>query len=440
MLQLIQDENFGDEIEIVGAPYPLPFIQELEFNAPVHETWNIVHIGMLVPETIQVYVCGKNCMRGVVLTAAEMNALDRFSSVVLTDEDLVQGTIEDVTIQGIADVVRKAKKRPKGVLVFTVCAHHFLACDTKRIYRELEAMFPDITFFQCWMDPIMQKQGITPDQKLRRAMYQKLPELPPNNKVVSLLGTEFALDETSDLQIMLQQNGYELRQLPTCKTFADFQKLAEGTLLLATFPPGEMGAKQAAIRLNRPFQYIPSGFTYEEVDAQLQAVAEILGIPMPDTAPLQQKVEEALADLKALIGNTPIAIDYISHPRTLGLAKLLLTHGFRVDTIYIDAINAEEEDIFYWLQEHYPQLKLSATVHPYKRLRNRGREEKVLAVGPKAAWFEDTAHFVNMVSGAGLYGYNGMVHMIQLMKEAYLEEKDTEDLVPRKGLGCGSCV
>ncbi len=49
----------------------------------MHGNWNIVHTGMQVPESIQIYVCADNCMRGVVLTAAEMNAADRFSFVLV---------------------------------------------------------------------------------------------------------------------------------------------------------------------------------------------------------------------------------------------------------------------------------------------------------------------------------------------------------------------
>ena len=66
-------------IKIKDASFPAPFASELEYNSPVHGNWNIVHTGMQVPESIQIYVCADNCMRGVVLTAAEMNAADRFS-------------------------------------------------------------------------------------------------------------------------------------------------------------------------------------------------------------------------------------------------------------------------------------------------------------------------------------------------------------------------
>ena len=61
-------------VSIKDASYPIPFPQGLEFNSPAHGCWNIVHTGMLIPEAHQIYVCADNCMRGVVLTAAEMHA------------------------------------------------------------------------------------------------------------------------------------------------------------------------------------------------------------------------------------------------------------------------------------------------------------------------------------------------------------------------------
>ena len=70
-------------VKIKDASFPTPFVSALEYNSPVHGNWNIVHTGMQVPESIQIYVCADNCMRGVVLTAAEMNAADRFSFVLV---------------------------------------------------------------------------------------------------------------------------------------------------------------------------------------------------------------------------------------------------------------------------------------------------------------------------------------------------------------------
>ena len=75
-------------VSIKDASYPIPFPQGLEFNSPAHGCWNIVHTGMLIPEAHQIYVCADNCMRGVVLTAAEMHAADRFSFVIVEAQNL----------------------------------------------------------------------------------------------------------------------------------------------------------------------------------------------------------------------------------------------------------------------------------------------------------------------------------------------------------------
>ncbi len=80
----------GAVTTIGEADFPVPFPPGLEFNSPAHGNWNIVHTGMLMPEAIQIYVCADNCMRGVVLTAAEMNAADRFSFVIVEEENLLE--------------------------------------------------------------------------------------------------------------------------------------------------------------------------------------------------------------------------------------------------------------------------------------------------------------------------------------------------------------
>lgn len=425
-------------VSISEASFPAPFSSELEFNAPVHGTWNIVHTGMLVPEAQQIYVCAANCMRGVVLTAAEMNAADRFSYVILEEKDLLRGSVETVTIQGVSDVIRRLPRRPPVVMLYTVCLHHFLGSDLGYIYRELEKAFPDIFFARCYMDPIMRKNGLTPDQETRKSMYDPLQPRPMCPKTVTVLGGDFALDETSDLVLLLEQGDYTLRQIQNCKSYEEFLALAEGALFLSTYPNGKYGAEQAAKRLNRPHLYLPACFGYAEIATHLNILAAALGLPAVETAARIAVCEAALAEARAAIGETPISIDYTFHPRPLGLARLLLEHGFRVETVYLDAASEEERADFHWLQENAPNLRLTATVQVGMRV--QPRENPGLALGQKAAWFTGTRHFVNLVEGGGLYGFDGICRLAKLMEEAIAEEKDTEDLVPRKGLGCESCI
>ena len=451
MLKRVGDREFPGKTEVFikEASFPVPFQPGLEFNSPAHGNWNIVHTGMLVPEAQQIYVCADNCMRGVVLTAAEMNAADRFSFVIVEEKDLLSGNLEDVTIEGVTDVLKRLDKKPKAVLLFTVCLHHFLGSDLDRIYGELEKRFPEIFFMRCFMDPIMQKTGPTPDQKLRLAMYDAVQERKADPKCVTVLGSDFALDEGSDICRILKKNEILLREIPTCETWEDYQNLGEGSLILNCYPAGKFGAEKRAERLGRPFLYLPGSFDYGEIQEQEEKLLGMLGqqnnrktgkINGLDIEKEIRECEEALSHAHQIIGDTPIAVDYLFHPRPLGLTKLLLTHGFQVQSVFLDSISPEEKEVFFWLKENYPELKLISTVRPEMRVRTRQQSEKILAIGQKAAWFTGSRNFVNMVQGGGLWGFDGIRHTAQLMVEAFHEEKDPEDLIVRKGWGCESCI
>lgn len=449
----------GAVITIGEADFPVPFPLGLEFNSPAHGNWNIVHTGMLMPEAIQIYVCADNCMRGVVLTAAEMNAADRFSFVTVEEENLLNGNLEDVTIEGVTDVLNKLEKKPKAVLLFTVCLHHFLGCDLDRVYEELGTRFPEIVFVRCFMDPIMQKHGLTPDQKLRKAMYDLLITKEPDPLTVTLVGSDFVLDESSDIKRLLRSTGHTLRELPACKTWAEYQQLGSAEIFVSCYPPAKYGAAMLTERLNRTHLYLPGCFDYGEIKEEIRNLIKELqaGWSREDTsntkcaditseeieAFCQREItlcEDSINHAKSIIGGTPVVLDYLYHPRPLGLAKLLLEHGFHVTTVYLDSISPEEKPAFDWLKLHHPDLELRATIQTKMRVLPRGTEGKVLAIGQKAAWFSGSRNFVNMVQGGGLWGFDGIRGTMELMTEAFLEEKDPEDLIVRKGWGCESCI
>ena len=441
----------GAMIRIKDASYPAPFHPGLEFNSPVHGNWNIVHTGMLMPETIQIYVCADNCMRGVVLTAAEMNAADRFSYVIIEEDDLLNGNLEDITIEGVTDVLKKLERKPKAVLLFTVCLHHFLGCDLKMVYEELDRRFPEIAFVRCYMDPIMQKTGLTPDQKLRKAMYDPLKAQKADPHIVTLLGHNFPLDETSDIKRFLKKCGCELREITTCDTWDKYEKLGEANIFLSIYPTAKYGAQTLAKRLGREHIYMPASFDYEEIKQQMEQLAKKV---ISECVKIEKDIwnreawyekeiaacEASIAQAHGTIGDTPIVIDYLMHPRPLGLAKYLLEHGFCVEAVYLDGVSPEEEQEFYWLSKHAPKLELRATIQPKMRVLPRNHEGKMLALGQKAAWFTQNPYFVNVVEGAGWYGFDGIRKMAELMIRAYKEEKEVEDLVVRKGWGCESCI
>ena len=447
-------------IPVSKASFPAPFAQELEFNPPVHETWNIVHIGMLMPQAHQIYICSDNCMRGVVMTAAEMNAIERFSCVVLEEKDMHSGNLEEITLEGVSDVLLKIRRKrgeeglPKAVLVFPVCLHHFMGCDLGYVYKELEKRFPQIVFIKGWMDPIMQKTGPSPDMKLRKAMMDILMPSEDKNGLSALIGDIYALDPESDLMRLIRAAD-EVRgtvstplQIQDCETLKEYQALSGREVLITRSPMSAVSVRQTARRLGCKGLYLPAVMDYAGIRKELETAAEALCITSEQAGisfEQEEKLcEDALQHLRDVVGDTPIAIDYIAVQRPLGFARLLLERGFAVREVYLDAVSPEEENDFLWLKENRGEVLLCSTIHVKGRLLHAGAIDSehsgFLAVGPKAAWFCGTEHFVNLVDYGGMWGYSGIRKMASLMEDAFENAKDTKDLVPRKGLGCESIL
>jgi hypothetical protein len=203
----------------------------------------------------------------------------------------------------------------------------------------------------------------------------------------------------------------------------------------AAYPAGEMLKE----KLGQKHLYLPFSFDYEEITENWQTLCRELKIEMPDMAAQIQACEDLLDRAYDLIGNTPIAIDYTVAPRPLSLARLLLRRGFRVTAVYADGFTKDEKQDFEILQKEHPDLILYPTIHTSMRVASRRRTEKVLAIGQKAAYFTGSDYFVNLVEGGGLYGFDAIRQMAELMMEAYETPKNARKLIQIKGMGCGCC-
>ena len=427
-------------IPIADASFPAPFHSGLEYASPARGTWNIVHTGMLIPEAHEIFVCAASCLRGVVLTAAEMGAAHRFSTVEIKENNLLDGDMEYHVIDGVSDILERLPKKPPVVLVYTSCVHHFAGCDLGMIYDTLRDRFPDIDFVDCYMNPIMRKSGLTPDQLMRSRLYFPLKPRPIRKGTVSIIGNDLPSNEDNDLMVLLKENGFRIHEITSCKTYEEYQQMAESEFNICYYPAAVAGCKMLSERLRSTSVYVPFSFDFAEIDAGFSALAEKLGIPLQDSTAKRQACIDALKETLDLIGNTPIAIDYTYSPRPLGLAKLLLDHGFNVQRVYLDAVTGEEKKVFEDLQAQYPTLELFPTVHASMRFLAQKEPSDYLAIGQKAAHFLNTPHFVNVVEGGGMLGYQAVLKTLGLMREAFLEEKDTRNLIQIKGMGCGGCV
>lgn len=433
-----ESDTSGAMLTIQNAIFPAPFPSELEYSCSARGTWNIVHTGFLMPEAHEIYVCAAGCLRGVVLTAAEMQTSGRFSTIEIREENVLEGNMEELLINGVSDILEQLPYCPRAVQVFTSCIHHFIGCDLKLCYQTLQKKYPEIDFTDCYMNPIMRKSGLTPDQTMRKQLYSLLHECPKDKKKINIIGNNLPTMKNSELYLLAQSAGYQVTEIHDCKTYNEYQDMASASANICYNPVAKPAGEMLFEKLHQELLYLPLSYSYGEIQHWLTVYADYLGIVSPDWSEQIAQCENKTAQVRNLIGETPIAIDYTATMRPLGLARFLLEHQFHVTAIYADNFSQEEQQDFLWLQEHYPDLKLFATVQVKMRMLPRKSDIKTIAIGQKAAYFLNTPYFINTVENGGFWGFSGIIGMLELLEEAFLSEKDTKQLVQIKGLGCGT--
>lgn len=434
-----QFDETGAAVPIASAAFPAPFASGLEYSAPARGVWNIVHTGMLIPGAHEIFVCAANCLRGVVLTAAEMGMSDRFSTITIKENNVLDGNMEELIIEGVTDILNKLPSLPPAVLLYTSCIHHFMGCDTDMCYAELRRRFPQVDFTDCYMNPIMRKSGLTPDQLMRRQLYSLLKPVPLEPKTVNIVGNNFSTADSSELCRLIRRAGWALREITRCASYEEYQQMSRSAMNISYIPAARAAADALQDRLGQPQLYLPLSFNPDKISRELNHLAVVLGIDYDDTADRAEAMQ-ALERAKDTVGDMPIAIDYTAVPTPLGLARLLLEHGFAVTRLYADSFRQDERDEFDWLCQNAPELKVYATVQVKMRVMPRTTDGPMLAIGQKAAYFTGTNNFVDIVEGAGMYGFDGIRRMAGLMEEAVNVSRNAAACIQQKGWGCSCCI
>jgi Nitrogenase component 1 type Oxidoreductase. len=459
------EKRIPEPVLLKDIDFPVPFYEGLQYNAPARGVWNIVHTGMLIPETHQVYVCAQGCLRGVILTAAEMNEVERMSWVALREEDMWNGEMEKRVIEGTAHILDKLDKKPRCVLIYLSCMHMFEGCDFMMITDELSEMYPGIDFVECYMIPTMRKT-MSPDAMMKISLYEAVKKLDKDEKLVGIIGSNLPNDKESDLVSLIEMSGRRVWDITDCKTYDEYLRLGAAGRIVSYLAVADASAKQLTERFGCEWSRVMLRFDEEKLDKSLISLGEELGIEKDKILEwIEQRKGEAYAALDKArnnIGDTEIAIDYTAFPYILELSELLINHGFNVKRIYSDNFPADERDAFDRLAAREEKIsdingqyiKLYPTNDPAMRFAAAESIEKapdqlfgedtndksILAIGQKAAYFTGTKHFVDIVEGGGMFGYDAIKKLAALMIDAYQNPKDTKKTISHKGWGCESCL
>ncbi|MGN1209497.1 MAG: nitrogenase component 1 [Duodenibacillus sp.] len=427
-------------VRLADAHWPVPFRQGLEYSPPARGPWTIVHVGYLIPECHEIFVCAAACLRGVVLSAAELGLQRRFSTITVTEEQLRDGELETTMIEGVTHILEQLPSLPPAVLIFSSCLHHFAGADLSWVYRTLAERFPTVVFTDCYMTPTLRKSEMPPDNKMRRQLYHGLKPASAPSGGLLLAGSLETMGQDCEFARAARIAGVPFFEIPATHTYADYQRMAQARAAVTINPAAKQAGQLLASRHGMQVRELLLDYDEARIDQSVAELCALVGIKAWDTAPDKKAAQLALEEARQAIGDRSVAICQTATTRPVALAKRLTENGIRVSDLFVDAFMPAEREDFETLRRLAPDIVVHPTITPVMRFAAPAQKRSdIVAIGQKAAWFTGTVHMVNVLEGGPWWGHIGMRRLAEAIRDAALTQVDVDRIISVKGYGCNGC-
>ncbi len=412
------------------------FEDSLHYTSPGHGDWGVVRIGMLVPESVQLFVCPSACGRHGAIGAMMQGFKDRLFYLYLSQSDIIEG-YDDLIPDAVEEVLEVAKPYPKVFFIFVSCLDDLIGTDHNALLAVLNERHPEIRFRICHMNPITLGSKTPPPVSIQNNLYSLLEQPLEKDDGVNSIGNLVSVTETSELYPFLDACGVsQLRHISQYKTFADYQEMAKSGKNLVLFAPGRQAAEQMKKRLGTPCLFIPATYDISEIAENYLKIGEfITGCPV-NCPELERYKAQALKDIleaKEIIGDLPVIIDASATAQPFGLALALLSYGFNVVRVESQDCMQFDRDHLSLLESEYPQVQIYQPEHHKSLLFDR-RLPDSLAIGVEGAYLSGSRYVADLFNDNGWFGYDGISRLMYSMTNAVKNRTNLKKIIDEYGL------
>lgn len=204
------------------------------FEKPERSCYNLTHYAKLVPESHAVFIMPLGCSRILRLSAIEEGISHRFTMFNLEQGDLIEGSVEDIFLDGVKDCLDRLTAeghRPRVMMTFTSCVDGFIGTDHGYVMDRLRAYAPDVIFMDLAMDPI-NRETLAPLVRVHRnitALFEKTGR----SRDVVWLGKWIPPQADHPLAAKLAERGLVSRHLLDCGSLEALRQLGSAAAFIA---------------------------------------------------------------------------------------------------------------------------------------------------------------------------------------------------------------
>lgn len=410
------------------------FENTLHYSSPANGGRGIVRTGMLIPESVELFVCPFACGRHGSISAVKQDLKHRLSYLYVNQADIVNG-YDDLIIPAVEELLETLPQRPKVVLIFVSCLDDLIGTDHDALQEKLSLRFPDVKFRSCHMNPISKGSKTPPAISIQNNIYSLLEKTEERENSVNCIGNLIEIDKKSEIYPFLQSLGYDkLKHISQYETFEAYQDMATSKLNLVITPVGKQAGEQMEEKHGVPFTFLPVSYRLEKIEEAYDKLAQALGCENDfDFLPYKEKAQKAVDRAKAAIGDTPIVVDASSVKCPFGLAHALLDYGFHVARVQAPECIAIDKDDYEWITSTHPEIEIIQSVH-HKVVNRENQIPESIAIGVDGAYLAGSKYVVDLFDDEGIYGYYGVECLMEKLEHALTKVIDLENMIHEYGL------
>ncbi len=411
------------------------FQDTLHYTSPATGGWGLVRICMQLPESHQLFVCPAACGRHGALGAYQQGIKERLSYLYVEQSDIIDG-YDDLIVQACGELLEALDNKPKVILIVVSCIDDLLGTNHQAITDELHGRHNGTHFVFAHMNPISLDSKRPPAITALDAMHSLLERNDEKLPAVNLVGCFAGIEKSSELYPFLASLGIEeIHHIGETKNFEQYKLMEQSRLNLLLSPAGSLACTSMKRKAGIPFLKTFVSYDTADIAEDYRRIAEFFGkdVSCYDFTAAIQTMEEAVQAARAKIGGMPLIVDDSCTKRPFLLAKVLLNYGFNVVRIFAQQCIPPDKESYSVITEQHPEIEIIQP-HHHNTLKFNKRLPKSLALGFEAGYISASEYVVNLVNDDGLFGYDGVRRLMNMMSEAVETKADLQKMIKEYGL------
>ncbi len=388
----------------------------LAYNSPGAEGFGVKRAGLSIPESVMLIVSPACCGRNTSQISIMPQYKDRFFYLQMDETDLVTGRHLKSIPQAVCEVVDFLEVKPKLVMICATCADALLGTDWDRVCRSAENA-SGVKVRPCYMYALT-REGVRPPMvHVRQSLYSLLEEKKKDPAAIGLLGYFSPIDPKWEMFTYLKKAGVKhIRQISTCRSFEEYQKMAEANFNIVLNPECRPAADDLAQRLKIPYVELRRFYDPDRVHRQYAAFARAAGIRIEDKEDLG-KASSALDACCDKYRGRRISIGECVNANPFELALTMAVKGFDVREIFA-TVNEESSWYLKALSSISPDTKVYCSQDPSMIFYGEQNVHVDLTIGKDAAYYHPEAAHIHWNSDEQPFGYSGICQLADKIEHA----------------------